>query len=255
MKLKWVLLFLLIPTAIWAHRFNCCGSGPLYCGAWSVAARAGGVPSSYSLREPIWGVIPTGAPSVVQVGRMSRFSHQFHLPWEVDGELALNLSQRVQPFLQYQFQQGGGKRHIAEVDHSFSRYQTHAGYLGCRYYYAGICSPCLGRIAPFLGFKTGLMWRRHIDELLSVGGAPAVRFRYSSKRVAISGGLQVGVEWWFTWYWSAIFQVDGVATASPKTRSNLPFNPPLANRVTNLNFSSSGAILSFPITAGMRFAF
>lgn len=245
--IRLVLLFLCFAFPCWAGGYclSYCNPGPLHPCLWSVAARAGGAVTSYAQREKIWLTTPQG---VISGGDLPHFFDQFHFPWEVDGEIAYNFSNHIQAFLQYQFQQGGGKRHRGET--SWSRYQTHSGYLGSRWVYNGCCTRCYGRIAPFVGFKVGLMWREKIRAQIEDRD-----ILFSRAYLNISSGLQAGIEWWMTWYWSLIFQIDGIATQGFRANRNARFDPPLASGVTNINYPGGAVIFSFPITAGMRFTF
>jgi len=240
--------------------FNPCEGGPLRCGKFVVAVKGGVTPTSYTDRGQVFIRIPPPGPGVIPTSRVAKFSNQFDLPWNVGAELAWNASCRIQFFLEYAFTGAKGKRYTFEsggIDliQVFDDYEVHGGYIGSRYFFEGCCFPCLGKIAPYVGFKAGFAEQRRLlfDETINGvnQGAPAP---YFLSQTAVSGGLQIGLEWWFRRCLSVALQGEFVGTCGRKPNRNLILDPALSGGVTNTNIGGTGWVIGWPITLSLRWS-
>jgi len=267
-------LALVLPTvslaAAWGDCccWDPCKGGPLCCGKLSLMVKGGVTPSSFSNRGDIWGTDP--ALGVFSLGSTSKFSTHFDVPWNVGAELAWNASCRIQFFLEYAHTQATGKSSTRDfvipfdppftlsLNQKFGDYKVNAGYLGARYYFEGCCFPCIGKISPFVGFKTGFATQARVlaHYTGSVNGSGIDEsFKNFLERTQVSGGLLVGLEWWFCNCWSLVLQGEFVGTCGLTPNRNVEVFPPSQITVTNLNVGSTGWILSWPITLGVRWTF
>lgn len=246
-----------------------CKGGPLCCGKLSVMVKGGVTPSSYTHRGRTWvtsnnTALPAAVFSPLVVGK---FSQQFNVPWNVGAEVAWNASCRIQFFLEYAHTQAKGKSRgitvpvgTASLDLTtvFCDYDVNAGYLGARYFFEGCCFPCLGKIAPYVGFKTGFAVQQGVkDRLFDATGAIDQSFTYWLGKTHVSGGLQIGLEWWFCNCLSLVLQGEFVATCGPTPNQNVVVDPAIATltSITNINIGGTDWLIAWPVTLGLRFTF
>lgn len=232
---------------------------PLCCGNFSVMVKGGITPALYTDRGPNLAVVPTDIPPVFASGDALTFNEQFHLPWTVGAEVAYNTSQRGQVFLEYAYTQASGKLFgsNATAGELFSDYKTHSGYLGARYYFGPwCCFSCCGPIAPYVGLKAGLVWQQQVTLDLTVGNVFVISAPYSFSQTAVSGGLQIGGEWWFSRCWSLVLQGEVIVTQGPRTNRNVVFPPiPGIGLPSNASIGTLGWVMTFPVTLGLRWTF
>jgi hypothetical protein len=236
-------------------------SAPLCCGGLSLAIRGGGGPAIFTHRGEN-DLTATGdiAPVVTQ-GDLPEFFRQFRAPWTVGAELAWNISQRVQLFLEYSYTQAAGKPHtLFIVDASFFEYlsdlKMNAGYLGARYYFDGL--PCCfgaGPITPYVGFKVGVAWQQQMRTDYFFLDIPiATNVLYYLSQTCISTGLQIGAEWWFCSCWSLVLQSELIITQGVAGNGNIPLAD-IGIGLTNLFIGQTGWLVTFPVTLGLRWTF
>jgi hypothetical protein len=236
--------------------------------------RGGVAPALLTHRGQSWlttttaGTVPVF--SVISLGDFPEFSKLFNVPWTVGAEFAWNASKRVQFFLEYAFTQASGKHNrtfsiaapAVTFSGSFGDYRTHAGYLGARYYFESLCCfSCCGKITPYVGFKAGVAWQQRIQRSLdaTLGGIATTiipNSTYFISQAAVSGGLLVGLEWWFCRCWSIALQADFIATQGPRGRTNIPLGQTIGTTTfDNLFTGHSGWVVTFPVTLGLRWTF
>lgn len=243
---------------------SCCSSvtPPLCCGGFSLVVRGGVAPALFTDRGSNWVVIPTDIPSVFAADSADQFSDQFDLPWTVGVEFAYNTSQRGQVFLEYAYTQAGNKLFQSDTNgvmtqQRFSDYKTHSGYLGVRYYFGPwSCLSCCGPLAPYVGFKAGFVWQRELILNLTIDDLFILSAPYAFSQTAVSGGLQLGAEWWFCNCWSLVLQGEFIITQGPRTNRNLVFPTTLPiGSPTNVSVGALGWAVTFPVTLGLRWTF
>lgn len=234
--------------------------------------KGGVAPAILTSRGKSWLVETAPAVGVVTIGEFPEFSRIFNVPWTVGAEFAWNASKRVQFFLEYAFTQATGKNAsfsasvgvvpvVTAFTSKFSDYRTHAGYLGARYYFEPLCCfSCCGPIAPYVGFKAGFAWQQHISRSLTIGTFEALASApYFINQTAISGGLQIGLEWWFCKCWSLLLQGEFVGTQGPRPKTNVVLDnsaaPPAGTGFSNLIPGHFGWVCTFPVTLGLRWTF
>lgn len=235
----------------------CPESGPLEPCAISLQIKGGGAPSHYTHRGPVWLTVPAAVPAVFTVSNTAHFYNQYKTPWEVGGEIAWNASTTVQFFLEGLYQKASGKTFdfnagafvVSEVNSSF---KVGGGYLGARYY------PCLlcNTIAPFFGFKAGILHQSSSDYDLSLFGVEIQKAPYYFSQWVPSVGAQIGFDYLLTCNWSIVFTAEAVCTQGRKNnRNNVIINPVLTGGLTNVNIGETGKIISFPLTGGIKYSF
>jgi hypothetical protein len=220
-------------------------------------AKGGITPALVTDRGPNWVVNPLSIDPVFTVNSVFTFNETFRLPWTVGAELAFNTSRRGQLFLEYAYSHAKGKLlgDPAEAAELFSAYTTHAGYLGARWYLGPWrVFSCCGLLAPYVGFKTGLVWQKQVNFDLITAGIPTFTTPYWFSRTVISAGLQIGAEWWFTRCWSLVLQGEFVATQGPRTNTNIVF-PVSEGGPSNVSVGRFGLLITFPVTLGLRWTF
>lgn len=238
--------------------FDPCNGGPLCCGGLSVMVKGGVTPSSYAHRAPVWLTIP--GVGVITVSNTGKFNKQFEVPWNVGAEIAWNASKRIQFFLEYAHTQAKGKTYnfFADgfnVSQKTTNYEVNAGYLGVRYYFEGRCFCCLGRIAPYIGFKTGFATQKRVLYGLTLNGTFVAKNPYWLSQTAVSGGLQAGLEWWFCKCLSAVLQGEFVGTQGLRPNRNNALDSTLTGGLTNVSIGEVNWVLAWPVTLGLRYTF
>lgn len=239
-------------------RFDLCSGGPLCCGGLSVMVKGGVTPTSFTHNGATWLTIP--GVGVVPSLTAPKFNKQFQLPWNVGAELGWNASKRIQFFLEYAYTQAQHKTRQFVLNGipssaKYTNYLINSGYLGVRYYFEGCCFCCLGRIAPYVGFKTGFSVQQRVLSTLSASGTFVATYPIWKSQTAVSGGLQAGLEWWFCNCLSALLQGEFVGTQGLRPNQNIVVNPNLTGGVTNLNLEGHRWVLAWPVTLGLRYTF
>lgn len=248
-----ILILLLFLTPALSLSAGWCGfpatEPPLCCGATSLLFRGGVVPSLYTHRDPIFATNFSLTPPTFSFQKVPAYGDQFKFPWTVGAELGLNVSDRVQLFLQYAFTKAKGKRKdhfLFRTFDKFNNYEGQAGYLGTRYYWCGRWYRCLGRVTPFVGFKAGLIYQKPIA---------FDKMQFFKGRIGPSGGALAGLEWWWSRWLSVLLQGEFVASPGMLPNSNPVIDPVVSDGVSNLSIGPTGWIASFPITLGIRYTF
>lgn len=240
----------------------CCEDGPLTCGAWSVQVKGGVAPTTFSDRDSTILTIPAlfPLPTVISVGNGPSFSRQFNCPWTIGAELAWNASTHVQFFTEYAYQRASGKSRSftslggITLSQNLDDFSSNGLYLGARYYFSTCWDTCYGRIAPFTGFKAGVVWIDSVNYDLEIAGIDFGSDSYYRRRTTVSAGLQIGLDWNICENWSAVLTSEFVASGGLHGNRNkvVPANQ---TGVTNVSFGGTGTLLAFPVTLGVRYTF
>jgi len=232
-------------------------SSPLCCGKLSVMIKAGVTPTTFSDRQPS---LLTAPPAVLDSNLIVDFNDQFEVPWNVGAEIAWNASCNIQFFLEYAHTQAKGKvrntaaptSQASPIRDEWSTYRVNSGYLGARYYFCKIC--CLN---PYVGFKAGFAAQERVRDRFFVDGVLVPLLSngdYYRSFVATSGGLQLGLEWFFCRCLSFVVQGEFVGTCGLRPNRNIAFEQPV-DGITNVSIGRTGWVLSWPITIGLRYTF
>jgi len=252
---KWLLCLLLLPTAL------CSSCGPLQPGGWEVTVRGGIAASLYVNRRPVWATNLSEAPSVqLLASGVDAFPHQFSVPATIALEAGWNATDHLQPYAEYAFTYAQGQERAnnyngVNIRFIYGPFVTHSGYIGLRYYLRGYCLFGLGRFTPCLGFKTGTVWQRSVVDTIYIEGGSAQTPRLYESELAVSGGLQCGVQWWFSRCFSLYMQREFVVTCGFTPNRNIVLDPAQSDGITNINYGSADWIVSFPVTFGLRYNF
>lgn len=226
-----------------------------------VTVRGGVAASLYVDRRPVFVTAPSLDPPVQLFAKGSvAFPQQFDLPAIVVIEGSYNTDTRVQLFFEYAFNYAQGKTRATDfgdmaLSQTYSGYVTHGGYVGARYFFWGYCLPGLGRFTPCLGFKIGAVWHRTVIDRLHVSGREIQDLLLTSSQWVPSGGLQAGLQWWFSHKWSLFMQREFVIQQSARSNHNILLNPAETAGFTNSNPGGSRWTISFPVTFGLRYTF
>ena len=241
----------------------CCEDGPLSCNAFGVQIKGGVTPSWFEDRGNNWAYNPSLLVPVIPFGKSVQFDKIFDTPWQVGAELEWNASTHVQFFAEYVYFQAEGKRHRFFVDdveffHRNRKLETNAFYLGARYFFGNIwCSECgMGSVAPFIGFKGGLVWRNNTKNRFDETFVDLDYDRNNkNNRAALSAGIQIGLDWSINCNWGVVLTVEGVGTERFAGRRDVSIANPVPGGVTELHFGDRGKLISVPVTLGVRYTF
>lgn len=242
----------------------CCYPGPLTECAFSVLVKGGVVPTTWHNRGTIYAVNPTVAPPIVfSIGKTPKFDDVFDLPWTVGGEVAYNVSDRAQVFLEANYLNAEGKRHSHTIDgtnlvlsHRHRDASAWTGYLGARYYFSR--SWLCDRVAPFVGFKAGFIHHKRANSHVQIAGIDVSTQSFFLGETGVSAGAQIGLD---VQIWDCIYAVlnfEVVFSQARRVNNNIVIVPPVGagvGGITNLNVGCLGKEVSYPITLGLRYQF
>lgn len=259
-----------LPTQVmgwfWDNCNSCCDQpepccvvpGPLCEGGWSILAKGGIDPIHWTERGRVWLTVPALPVPVFSVSRTAKFDKQYDLPYIVGGEIAYNFSDSAQLFIEANYINGKGKTfnfvagafNVSEVNDD---YEAWSGYIGGRYYFSRswICD----RVAPFVGLKAGFVNHRRSDYALSLGGVFIDKDPYYVGKTGVSAGVQLGFDVAICDNFSAVLNLEAVASQGPRANRNNELDPVLTGGLTNVNIGQVGTEVSFPITLGLRYTF
>ena len=274
MKLKYFFLcFLFICASCLATHYDetCCEidrRGPLRPCGFGFELRAGVNPIIFADKEPSFLVVPTFVAEdgrVVKLYDGFKFSKIFKTPWIVAGQFNLNLSARSQGFIEFNYTQAKGDELTLDIDVrdtqgvnklDFEKFSEFGAYIGHRYYFFSSCN-CAANF--YFGQKIGLGHYKNI-ELNIVRTEPidptfdvtAIAYK---KQTVVSGGLQLGFDYWFSNSASFVIQVEVVASGPlDNSIDQFIFNPNQSFvGASNIIIGKTGTLVGFPVTAGFRF--
>ena len=274
-----------------------CSCNPLYCGALDLQLQVGAAPILWKDREHFNiiqcpGLSVGGTPSIFELFEIPKFSSFYKVPWTIGGQVGYALSDNIRVYLEVNYLQAKAKRDAELVSAPFNltgtvvanslafnvgKYRLVDAYVGARYYFDRWCD----RVSFFLGFKAGLVHRRHINfnvallnptppaPVVIVPETPEVNF--FGRNTVPSGGLNFGLDFCFCGCWSFVLTGEIVASCGPKSNGNIAFNQPGAGcdvlgpqpvlpgpvglNINNLLIGHIGTELRFPITAAVRYSF
>jgi hypothetical protein len=164
----------------------------------------------------------------------------------------------------------------------YNNYQAYGGYLGARYYCNRVWCD---RFSVWAGFKVGMLHRRQVCATASVAAYTATiptftttynfpaacnTFTAYCKSNAVSGGVQVGVDWCINDCWTVLLGVEFVTTSPLKANRNAiaaVVDPTLNGtatatgfgnnftQITNYLVAPTGAMFQVPVWVGVRWEF
>ncbi len=156
-----------------------------------------------------------------------------------------------------------------------TNYQAYGGYLGARYYWNRVWCD---RFSFFTGFKVGMLHRKqvclvsHVPQIDIVAGqlffpARDITGIAYCKSNAVSGGIQIGLDYCINDCWSVLVGVEFVTTSPLKSNRNFaitlvdPTGSPVPgfgrnfNQATNDLIAPTGCLFQIPVWAGIRWEF
>ena len=214
---------------------------PLECGSWSVELRGGFAPTIFTgCKGSTDANASTGFFSSVcpsgQFVKLDKFSEQFKEAFIVGGVFEYAWTDCTSLFADLNYRHA--KTRICCED-----YKAFSGYVGARYYFDPICDVA----SIFVGGKIGAS--HHFNDC---------------HKTVISGGGQVGLDWYLCHGLSLVVTVEAVASGSVNmpssvvftaTSVNTPATPATTAVCLNRAESRSGAQVIFPITIGLKYNF
>jgi len=211
---------------------DCCNA--LECGCFHVTPRVGFSPATYASKckrciSYCSGVGTSQTPnidddslkSVEHKKAFPDFSDMWEYPWQVGLDLAYDLSNCAQVFLDANYTQARGKdikykvsstiydcgpiQYVItdEFHEDFDDMKEVSGYFGCRYY-----SPRMCKVSILMGSKVGFRYRNSVEydlairETTKIGTADAVtgdlickgKHTYFDSQTVVSAGVQLGLD-------------------------------------------------------------
>lgn len=230
--------------------------GPLCEGMWGLQAKGGVAPTYYSKSDQIELTIPVPSTMVVSGGHPG-FSKQFRTPCEVGLEMSWNLNTYIQLFAEGAYNRSNGKTFYttlsepvpSELNFTYTKnYEVYSAYLGARYYF----STCWDSLAPFIGGKLGYLHQKHGFTDAYVFGVLLPNLDFSRSKIGVSGGIQLGLEWWLKEDLSLVLTGEAVFSQGYGKTYNIDVNNAVLTKVV---YKSNGLLISHPITLGIRYGF
>jgi len=230
--------------------------GPLCERMWGLQVKGGVAPTYYSKSDHIELTIPVPSTRVVSGGHPS-FSKQFATPYDLGLEIDWNLNTHIKLFLEGGCNRARGKTFHAtllepvpsELNFVYTKnYEAYNAYVGARCYF----STCCNILAPFIGAKIGYLYQKHGFTDAYVFGVLLPNLDFSRSKNGISGGLQLGLEWWLKENLSLVFTGEVVISQGLDTAYNIDVDNAV---LTQIAYKSNGMLISHPLTLGIRFGF
>lgn len=238
-------------SAFWGN-----DGGPLCPCMWGLQVKGGIAPTYYSKSDHIEVTIPVPCTRVVS-GSHPSFSKQFSTPYDLGLEISRNLNTHIQLFVEGGYNRAKGKTfHTtlsepvpSELNFKYTKnYEVYSAYLGARYYF----STCWDCLAPFMGGKLGYLHQKHGFTDAYVFGILLPHLDFSRSKNGVSGGVQLGLEWWLKEYLSLVLIGEVVISQGLDKTYSIDVDNEVLTRVV---YKSKGLLISHPITLGIRFGF
>lgn len=166
------------------------------------------------------------------------------------------------------------------VREKFADLDAYTGYLGGRYYFS-FCGNC---VQPFIGTKAGFCYRSSVkaritgdfqDDAGERTPFSAGKITYYPSHTVVSAGFQLGANFCICDCFSIMFMVEAIGTGAFKFGNGAEESRGLVNTVTQSDVvppilaeairqasnilevpcRRSGAVMSFPVTLGLKFTF
>jgi hypothetical protein len=231
-------------------------AGPLCERMWGLQAKGGVAPTYYSKSDHIELAIPVPSTIVVSGGRPS-FSEQFSTPYDIGLEIDWNWNARLQLFAEGGYNRAKGKTfHTilsepvpSELNFMYTaNYEVYSAYLGAKYYF----STRWDNLASFIGGKLGYLYQKHGFTDAYVFGVLLPNLDFSHSKNGVSGGVQLGLEWWLNKHLSLVLTGEVVISQGLGKTDIIDVDNEVLTRVV---YKSSGMLISTPIILGVRFGF
>lgn len=230
--------------------------GPLCERMWGLQAKGGIAPTYYSKSDHIELTIPVPSTIVVSGGHPS-FSKQFSTPYDLGLEIGWNLNTHIQLFAEGRYNRANGKTFHntlsepvpSELNFLYiKKYEACSAYVGARYYF----STCWNCLAPFIGGKLGYLHQKRGFTDAYVFGVLLPHLDFSRSKNGVSGGVQLGLEWWLKKHVSLVLTGEVVISQGLGKTYKIDVDNEVLTRVV---YKSKGVLISYPITLGTRFTF
>ena len=229
------------------------------------------------------------------------FSDQFGLPWTAGAEVGYAVTCNSEVFFEFNYMRAKGKTdrytvffpqvvgaigtsllvnpvkpaETIEISEKYSDLQSYNGYIGCRYYFPRSCG-----VSAFLGSKIGVRYWDTVSAHTTFTDSGAVepdaivdlgKHGYFDSSTAVSGGLQVGVNYCFSDTCFLTFTAEVVGCCGFHYGKGLSY-PNLdidSGTLSDFNITQVftaetelgipvrhvGSVLTFPITLGIKKTF
>lgn len=228
------------------------GCAPYACGTWTLGLQAGVDHTRFTRNsddlffDPLF---PVGFPPFVV--HHPQFKDQFRQPAIYGGYVGYMVRNSIELFVEGNYATASSKRFsFIGVDgdafeNKLDRYKYWDFYVGVRFY-----PYTCGCVAPFIGFKVGGAHRfnSHNDlHVTTYGGIPVTSHPIAYKGgTVVSGGGQIGLNFNLTDCIAIVIKGEVVVSGNWET--------PFLNVPVPTCPGSTGPIVSFPVTAGVRFS-
>ncbi|MGE0206953.1 MAG: hypothetical protein AB7R69_03840 [Candidatus Babeliales bacterium] len=266
MKKKYSALFLLF-SSILSARHDYDQSGPLFQ-PYSFTVRGGIAPSVFAYRGTIFSAVANLNPLILEAFKDAKFGKMWrNYPANIDFDFGYALSNHTELFgeFNYRYAKENNFFFISGQETGFpttslpnlNKFQSFAGYAGFRYFFNRIASETF---SFFLGLKFGLVNYRKVNakpliikNFFGVLEQNAVWFRSHN---VCSGGLQVGFDTLVAESISLFSTAEVVVSGGLRSNINIvKQDQSVFQGFTNIIRESSGPLISFPLTLGVRYYF
>jgi hypothetical protein len=244
------------------------GCGPLFQ-PYSVTVKGGVAPTIITDRGGLFAAVSSFNPLVFESVKDPKFNDMWHnYPANIDVDFGFALSNHVELFGEFNARYAKAKNLsfigqaptgvFGTLSPELSNFLAYAGYVGNRYFFNRIFCD---KLSFFLGLKFGVVNYRKINaKPFSItnqqGQVLTQNTIWFESRNVCSGGLQAGFDILVTKSLSIFFNAEVVASGPMKPLFNfIKEDQSIFPAFTNLLRESSGTVLSFPVTLGLRYYF
>lgn len=242
--------------------YDCCDESPLSPGSWSVAFGGGVMPSWYTDRGRTHQFTSISAALFNDSFVSTQFNNQFHLPWILQAELGYMICCDWQLFFDFDYSRASGRSNIDrfegtvsfDLNESFGHYSAYGFYLGTRYYLScfNMCD-----FYPFVGFKVGILHRDRVRATLQetipgVGTVGPLSLTIFDRDNTVSGGAQVGIEYFFSRCLSLGLKAEFLAAGARHSEVSVLS---IGGAGFGGVIGNTGVVFSIPVILSLRYSF
>lgn len=264
---------------------DCYCSTPIKQGEWNISIKGGIAPTTWLNRrnEYVVSINQQNTP-IVTSKNIGSFEDNFDMPWTASVEVAYNISDYSQIFVEGSYKSAPNKKSTKkEVDGIKLRERTDdahdwSGYFGVRQFFCRdwVCDS----VAPYIGFKAGFVNHQKINTHFYVGkvaqnqnqnqnqneaqNKPQIVYNEIGKQVqfqsttGISAGAFIGLDCALMESLNIQLQIEVIASQPIQGRQNVEFPGSRTlqpGEITNIMAGKINSELTFPITVGLRYSF